>query len=69
MKNRKRTFGLIALAVVLAAAIGWYRFAPGEVPAGQPALVTLDSTSLQTLQADFNRESNHPRVIVLLSPT
>ena len=69
MKNRRRTFGLVALAIALAAAIGWYRFAPGEAPAGQPALATLDSTSLQTLRADFNRESSHARVIVLLSPT
>lgn len=69
MKNRRKTFGLAALAIVLVAAFGWYRFAPGEAPAGQPPLATLDSTSLQALRADFNRESSHARVIVLLSPT
>ncbi len=69
MENRGRGLGLVAFAIVLAAAIGWYPFAPGEAPAGQPALATLDSTSLQTLQADFNRDSSHARVILLLSPT
>jgi len=69
MKNRRRTFGFTALAVVLAAAIGWYQFSPGEAPPGQSPLVTLDSTSLQGLRADFNRELTHTRIIVLLSPT
>jgi hypothetical protein len=69
MRNRRNTFGLLALAIVLAATIGWYRLAPGTAPVGQPPLATLDSTSLQALQTDFNRESNHARVIVLLSPT
>jgi hypothetical protein len=36
---------------------------------GSLRLATLDSTSLQALQTDFNRESSHARVIVLLSPT
>lgn len=69
MKIRRRTFGLLALVIVLATAFVWYRFTPGEPPAGQPALVTLDATSLQTLRSDFNRDVNQYRVIVLLSPT
>lgn len=69
MKNRRRTSVLVTLLIVLAAAVLWYRFAPGEAPPGQPALVTLDSTSLQTLRADFNRDGSQARVIILLSPT
>ena len=69
MKNRPRTFGLVALVVVLAAALVWYRFAPGEAPAGQPPLVALDTTSLDSLRADFNRDVNQVRLILLLSPT
>lgn len=67
--NRRRTFGAAALLIVLAAAIAWYQFSPGVAPAGQPPLATLDATSLQALRADFNRDANLTRVIVLLSPT
>jgi hypothetical protein len=55
--------------MVLAGALAWYRFAPGETPPGQPALVTLDSDSLPGFREDFNREAAASRVIVLLSPT
>jgi hypothetical protein len=58
-----------ALLIVLAVLLLWYRFAPGNAPAGQPPLVTLDATSLQTLRADFNRDAKQTRLIVLLSPT
>jgi hypothetical protein len=68
MKNRPRTFGLAAL-IVLAAALLWYRVTPGVAPPGQPPLVALDDSSLQSLRADFNRDVNLPRLIVLLSPT
>lgn len=69
MKNRARTFGLLVLLVVLAAALAWYRFAPGDAPAGQPPLVALEANSLQSLRADFNHHVNQVRLIVLLSPT
>jgi hypothetical protein len=69
MRNRRRTFGLLALLIVLAAAIAWYRSTPGETPAGQPPLVTLHSESLRRLRDDFNRDASQSRVIVLLSPT
>lgn len=69
MRDRRWTFGLLALLIVLAAALAWYRFTPGETPPGQPALVTLDSDSLQRFRDDFNRDANASRVIVLLSPT
>lgn len=69
MKIGRRTFALVTLSLVLAAALVWYRFAPGEAPRRQAPLVTIDATSLQTLRADFNRDANRTRVIVLLSPT
>jgi hypothetical protein len=47
----------------------WYRLAPGEAPAGQPALVTIASGMLEGLKAEFNRNANETRLIVLLSPT
>ena len=70
MKNTRRVFGWVALLViVIAAALVWYRFAPRRVPAGQPPLVTLDANSLQSLRADFNRDANQMRLIILLAPT
>ena len=69
MKNLKRTFGLVASGIVLAAALAWYWLSPGEAPAGQSALVTMDVTALESLRADFNAAKNQVRLIVLLSPT
>jgi hypothetical protein len=69
MKNARRRISVAGLVVLIAAAVGWYRFAPGEAPVGQPPLVTIDAAALDDLRADFNRHSNETRVIVLLSPT
>jgi len=69
MRNTRRTFGVAGLVVLIAAAVAWYRFAPGEAPAGQPALVTIDAAALEGLREDFNRHANETRLIVLLSPT
>jgi hypothetical protein len=69
MKNTRRTFGVAGLVVLIAAAVAWYRFAPGEAPLGQPPLVTIDATALEGLRAEFNRNANETRLIVLLSPT
>jgi hypothetical protein len=69
MKNARRTFGVTGLVVLIAVAIAWYRLAPGDAPAGQPPLVTIDAAALESFRADFNRYANETRVIVLLSPT
>lgn len=69
IRNRRRTLGIPALVIVLALAVAWVLLRPGETPAGQPPIVTLDSTSLEALRADFNGDSNQARIIVLLSPT
>jgi hypothetical protein len=69
MKNARRTFAVGGLVILLAAAVAWYRFAPGEAPAGQPPLVTIDAETLAGLKADFNRHGDETRLIVLLSPT
>ena len=69
MHNARRKVGVAGLVVLIAAAVAWYRFAPGEAPVGQQPLVTIDAAALDGLRADFNRHSNKTRVIVLLSPT
>jgi hypothetical protein len=69
MKNARRTFRITGLVLLLAAVAVWYRLAPGEAPAGQPPLVTIDAGALEGLKAEFNRHTNETRLIVLLSPT
>ncbi len=60
----KRT--LIVIAAILVGAAAWYTFAPRRTPDGQPPLAAMDLTELR---AEFNRASDRPRLIVLLSPT
>lgn len=69
MKNARRTIGVAGLVVLIAAAVAWYRLAPGAAPASQLPLVTIDAAALESLRADFNRYANETRLIVLLSPT
>ena len=61
----------IVAAIVAALVIGtlWYVYAERRVPEGQPPLATLSAATLETLRADFNREPDTTRLIVLLSPT
>jgi hypothetical protein len=69
MKHARWSLAVAGFALLIAAAVAWYRFAPGEAPAGQPPLVTIDAKIIEDLRADFNRHSSDTRVIVLLSPT
>ena len=68
MNKARRTFAVAALAILIAA-FAWYRFAPGEAPAGQPPLVTIDASGLEAVRATFNRYESDTKLIVLLSPT
>ena len=69
MNNARRTFSIAGLVVLLAAVAAWYRLAPGEAPAGQLPLVTIDSGTLEGLKTEFNRNADATRLIVVLSPT
>ena len=51
MNNARRTFSIAGLVVLLAGVAAWYRLAPGEAPAGQPALVTIASGMLVVVAA------------------
>jgi hypothetical protein len=68
MRNRRRALALTAV-VALAAMFGWWQLGARAVPAGQPPLVTLDSSSIAALRDDFNRAAGGVRILVLLSPT
>ena len=69
VKSKRRALAVLAVVVALVLGIAWFLVGPGDAPAGQAPLVTLDPTSLEALRADFNRDSKEVRVIVLLSPT
>lgn len=69
MRLSRRTLSVFVLVLVAVLVIAWSALRPGEAPKGQPPLVALDSSSLEALKADFNRDSNLVRIIVLLAPT
>jgi hypothetical protein len=66
--RRPRRIAIAVVTLLLAAAAYGY-FGTHRVPAGQPALVTIEAGSLDSLRHDFNRASGETRIIVLLSPT
>ena len=59
----------VGVLAVLATAMLWYLYGERRVPEGQPPLGTLSATRLETLRADFNRDADRTRIILLLSPT
>ncbi len=65
----KRSWIVVLILVVAATVLGTQQFGTHEAPKGQPALVHLDSGSLESFRADFNAAQDSVRVIVLLSPT
>ena len=69
MRLSRRILSVFALVIVAVLVVAWSALRPGEAPNGQPPLVILDSSSLEALRADFNRDSNLARIIVLLAPT
>jgi hypothetical protein len=75
MRRSVRTFllvlGGLLLVVVAAGGVGflWLRYAPRQVPDGQPALAHLDEASLPRFRETFNAGVNGVRIVVLLSPT
>ena len=59
----------LGVVAVLATAMLWYLYGERRVPEGQPPLATLSASSLESLRADFNRDADRTRIILLLSPT
>jgi len=68
MKTRQ-TIILVALAILVFLAISGLLGGRGKVPPGQPALVSLNPSSLADLRRDFNAATDQTRVVLLLAPT
>jgi hypothetical protein len=70
MVKKMKLARVIGLSALLLAVLGGVYFTTaGHAPPGQPPLVVVDSQTLSTLQAEFNRTADRIRVILLLSPT
>jgi hypothetical protein len=69
MMTFKRSWLVVLIVVIAAAVFGQRQFGTHEAPKGQPALVHLDTGSLESLRTDFNAAEDSVRLIVLLSPT
>jgi hypothetical protein len=59
----------VGMFAALAGAMLWYVYGERRVPEGQPPLATLSASTLETFRADFNRDADRTRIILLLSPT
>lgn len=67
---KKRRIALVAAGVaLLLLALTWYQFGGHRTAPGQPPLAELNAATLDQLRADFNAAADHPRMILLLSPT
>ena len=58
-----------AAILVVGGAAAWLRWAPRDVPAGQPPLAALGADSLPGFRAAFNGSRGEVRILALLSPT
>jgi hypothetical protein len=67
MKIRLGLLGVLALVGL--SALGWHFYGGKEVPAGQPALVSLTLGNFDHLRAAFNAASGDVRIVLVLSPT
>lgn len=64
---RRRLIILAILVVIFLA--GVYFYGGSQAPAGQPALVSLNSANLEGIKDQFNAANHDVRVLLLLSPT
>jgi hypothetical protein len=62
----KRRSIVVAVVLALLGAAAYYRYAPGQAPAGQSPLANLDQASFEQ---QFRAAAAGPRVLVLLSPS
>jgi hypothetical protein len=66
--TKKRAIVLAVIAIVLLLA-AMYLWGPSSVPRGQEPLVALSNTNFSDFENAFDRDSDAPRLVLLLSPT
>jgi hypothetical protein len=64
----KRVIVLAVIAIVLLLAV-MYLWGPSSVPQGQEPLIALSNTNFSEFENAFDRGSDAPRLVLLLSPT
>lgn len=71
LKQAVKSIAIVAVILVAAvvATLAWLRFAPREVPSGQPRLTTLSEGSLAAFREAFNASEGQVRILAMLSPT
>jgi hypothetical protein len=65
-KKKVIVLAVIAIVLLLAALRLW---GPSSVPPGQEPLVTLSNANFSDFENAFDRDSDAPRLVLLLSPT
>ena len=68
MKTKRIAVAALLVLVGLLA-VGRHYYAGGTVPAGQPALVSLNAQNFDQVRRAFNAASGNVRIVLLLSPT
>jgi hypothetical protein len=66
--TKKRVIVLAVMAIVLLLA-AMYLWGPSSAPRGQEPLVALSNTNFTEFENAFDRGSDAPRLVLLLSPT
>jgi hypothetical protein len=64
----KSVIVLAVIAIVLLLSV-MYLWGPSSVPRGQEPLVALSNTNFSDFENTFDRGSDAPRLVLLLSPT
>ncbi|HET7748907.1 MAG TPA: hypothetical protein VFK81_05970 [Terriglobales bacterium] len=69
MRKFKVKFALLLIALAAVVLGGWYLFAPGRTPPGQPPLTKLSPVDFNQLPTAFDHAAGNARLVLLLSPT
>lgn len=67
--SKRQKIALVSIVAAILLGAVWYQFGGHRTAPGQPPLAELNAGSLEQLRVDFNAAADHPRIILLLSPT
>ena len=69
MRRKYVIYGLVTVVSAIVLAVVYYLYLGSTVPTGQPPLVRLNNSNIDSLKESFNDSADSVRVIVMLSPT